>query len=436
LQTMWTDYNTSNPGKLHIVAANTQTQTIAALNGSTWRTKFNPALTYFIADKTMLGNTYAQFGNGYVPMNVVIGGGNRVVYSDNDFPSTAIMDLAFMSLDIYIENGIATTEINFGQQTIKDLTGCFTTTNGQPIVYTVENVANPSLISANIAGNALNLVANATTAGMTKVKIKATAGAIHGFHEFAVRIKDPNQFGLLNADFESFPPIGWANSGWAKGFGGVDGSCAKADYQPAGTKTLTTEAVTLPAEITAMLNFDWKNNDISKIVAHDSTFCEITTDNGTTWTKLAILSASSPQNTFVHVVKSLESYKGQTVKLRWRYKTDGSNSAYGVGLDEVFVTYYCDINETSSPVDFKLLQNYPNPFNPSTTISFNLQSASNVKLAVYNQAGAEVAVITESHLNQGAHSFNFDGSKLNSGVYYYTLTANNQQKSGKMLLVK
>lgn len=435
---MWTDYNTSNPGKLHIVAANTQTQTIAALNGSTWRTKFNPALTYFIADKTMLGNTYAQFGNGYVPMNVIIGGGNRVLYSGNDMPTTADIDEAIMSLDIYIENAIATTEINLGQQTTKDLTGCFTTSNGQPIVYTVENVANPSLVTANIAGNSLTLVANATTAGMTKVKIKATAGAIYGYHEFTVKIKDPNQIELLNADFEAFPPAGWVNSNWAKGSGGVVGSCAKAVYQPAGTKTLTTAAVTLPADFTTKLDFDWKNNDISKIVGKDSTFCEITTDNGTNWTKLAVLSAASPQNAFVHVNKSLEAYKGQTIKLRWRYKTDGSNAAYGVGLDEVLLSYTGtgSINDSGSPVDFTLLQNYPNPFNPSTTISFNLQSASNVKLAVYNQAGAEVAVITESHLNQGAHSFNFDGSKLNSGVYYYTLTANNQQKSGKMLLVK
>lgn len=433
---MWNDYNTSNPGKLHIVAANTHAETIATLNGSTWRTKFNPALTYFIADKTMLGNTYAQFGNGYVPMNVVIGGGNRIIYSDNDMPSTAIIDQAIMSLDIYVENAIATTEISLTQQAVIDLTNCFVTSNGQTIVYSVENVANASLVTASIAGNSLTLVANATTAGMTKVKIKATAGVIYGYHEFTVKIKDPNQIELLAADFETFPPAGWANTNWSKGSGGVVGSCAKAVYQPAGTKTLTTPAIALPANLTAKLEFDWKNNDIAKIVGHDSTFCEITSDNGTTWTKLGVLSSGSPQNTFIHVTKLLDEYKGQSIKLRWRYKTDGSGNAYGVGLDEVLISYVNGINETASPVDFSLLQNYPNPFNPSTTISFNLQSAADVKLTVYNQAGAEVSVITESRLNQGAHSFSFDGSKLNSGVYYYTLTANNQQKSGKMLLVK
>jgi len=386
----------------------------------------------------MLGNTYAQFGNGYVPMNVIIGGGNRIIYSDNDMPSTDIIDQAIMSLDIYVENAIATTAINLSQQAVIDLTNCFVTSNGQTIVYSMENVANPSLVTASITGNSLTLVANATTAGMTKVKIKATAGAIYGYHEFTVKIKDPNQVELLAADFETFPPAGWTNSGWAKGSGGVVGSCAKAAYSPAGTRTLTTPAIVLPDNETLKLDFDWKNNDIAKIVAHDSTFCEITNDDGATWTKLGVLSTSSPQNAFTHVTKPLVTYKNQSIKLRWRYKTDGSNSAYGVGLDEVLVSYVSTggINDINSPVDFSLLQNYPNPFNPSTTISFNLQSTADVKLTVYNQAGAEVAVIAESRLNQGAHSFNFDGSKLNSGVYYYTLSANNQQKSGKMLLVK
>ena len=436
LQTMWTNYSSSNPGKLHIVAANTQTHTIAQLNGSTWRTKFTPNLTYFIADKTMLGNTYSLFGNGYVPMNVVIGGGNRVIFSDNDMPSNAVIDQAIMSLDIYIQNPIPTTSLNFNQSTTKDLTNCFTTTNGQTIVYTLDSVEDPNVVTAALNGNSLTLTAGAV-AGMSKVKIKATAGTIYGYHEFLVKSVDPNQVNLLAADFDVFPPADWTNASWAKGSGGVIGSCAKAAYQPAGTKTLTSPAVTLPAVEATTLSFYWKNNDISKIVGQDSTFCEISKDNGTTWTKLATLSASSPQSAFTKVTKVLDTYKNETVKIRWRYWTNGSNSAYGVGVDEILLSYTTSaISNGTTPAEFSLLQNYPNPFNPTTTISFNLENEAIVKLTVYNQAGEEVAVLSEGKMAQGINSVNFDGSGLNSGVYFYTLQAGSNRQTGKMLLIK
>jgi len=365
-----------------------------------------------------------------------------VYYNDAGYNPTnfnAAMNAAINSFNpaaVILTNPVPDKNLLIGGQITVDVTNVFTVESGNPIAVTVDNNSNPSIASAVLNNNILTITGIAF--GATEITLKGTSGSFTAIDKFYVKVKDPNAVYLVDADFAVFPPAGWTNSGWAKGDGGSIGSCAKAAYQPAGIKSLTTSAVMLPAEFTAKLDFEWKNNDISKIVGHDTTFCEITNDDGTTWTKLAVLSASSPQNAYTHVTKDLEAYKGQTIKLRWRYKTNGSNSAYGVGLDEVLVSYVSTggINDINSPVDFSLLQNYPNPFNPTTTISFNLQSAADVKLTVYNQAGAEVAVIAESRLNQGAHSFNFDGSKLNSGVYYYTLSANNQQKSGKMLLVK
>jgi len=391
---------------------------------------------------TALYNQSGNFSTGYVPTFGIIGKNMVVYFNDSGYNATnfnAAMKAAINSFNpaaVILTNPVPDKNLLIGGQITVDVANVFTVEAGNPIAVTVNNNSNPSIASAVLNDNILTITGMAF--GATEITLKGTSGSFTAIDKFYVKVKDPNAVYLVDADFGVFPPAGWTNSGWAKGDGGSIGSCAKAAYQPAGTKSLTTSAVMLPAEFTAKLDYDWKNNDISKIVGHDTTFCEITNNDGTTWTKLAVLSASSPQTAYTHVNKDLEAYKGQTIKLRWRYKTNGSSSAYGAGLDEVLLSYIGtgSINDSGSPVDFTLLQNYPNPFNPSTTISFNLQSASSVKLAVYNQAGAEVAVITESRLNQGAHSFNFDGSKLNSGVYYYTLTANNQQKSGKMLLVK
>jgi hypothetical protein len=93
-------------------------------------------------------------------------------------------------------------------------------------------------------------------------------------------------------------------------------------------------------------------------------------------------------------------------------------------------------NEAILPTTNFLAQNFPNPFNPSTTISFNLLSAGQVNLTVYDMLGREVAVLVNDMLNAGTHNVNFDASKLTSGVYMYKLTSGSFQQTRKMMLVK
>lgn len=83
-----------------------------------------------------------------------------------------------------------------------------------------------------------------------------------------------------------------------------------------------------------------------------------------------------------------------------------------------------------------LKENYPNPFNPSTRIDFILPYASPVKLAVYNTLGQEVALLTNSNMEAGIHSIEWNAAKLNSGVYFYRLEAGNFVQIKKMILIK
>jgi|WetSurMetagenome_2_1015567.scaffolds.fasta_scaffold08011_4 hypothetical protein len=88
------------------------------------------------------------------------------------------------------------------------------------------------------------------------------------------------------------------------------------------------------------------------------------------------------------------------------------------------------------PSDFVLEQNYPNPFNPSTKISFGLPHSSNVVLKIFNLLGEEVAELVNESLEAGTHSYNFDASKLTSGIYIYSLQTDAGVFSKKMTLVK
>ena len=86
--------------------------------------------------------------------------------------------------------------------------------------------------------------------------------------------------------------------------------------------------------------------------------------------------------------------------------------------------------------EFTLKQNYPNPFNPSTMISFALQTPSNVKLSIFDMAGKELAVLVNSNLKAGDHTFDWNASGLSSGTYFYRLSVNGEQIVKQMQLVK
>ncbi len=82
------------------------------------------------------------------------------------------------------------------------------------------------------------------------------------------------------------------------------------------------------------------------------------------------------------------------------------------------------------------ISNYPNPFNPATTINYQLPENGFVTLRVYDLLGKEVATLVNENKSAGYHKVTFDASKLTSGVYIYTINANNFIQSKKMLLTK
>ncbi|MDY0016601.1 MAG: T9SS type A sorting domain-containing protein [Candidatus Delongbacteria bacterium] len=95
--------------------------------------------------------------------------------------------------------------------------------------------------------------------------------------------------------------------------------------------------------------------------------------------------------------------------------------------------------EDSSPLPASaaLYQNYPNPFNPVTEISFSIPETSEVDLSVYDTAGRLVRTLVNEKRTYGRHTISFDGSDLNSGIYFYRLQTDGRMIDAKrMLLIK
>jgi hypothetical protein len=95
-----------------------------------------------------------------------------------------------------------------------------------------------------------------------------------------------------------------------------------------------------------------------------------------------------------------------------------------------------DGDQPQLPADYTLDQNYPNPFNPSTQIRFSLPSAAHVTLSVYNIIGQRLEVLVDEELEAGDYSVSWDGSERASGVYFYTIDADNFRATRPMVLQK
>lgn len=94
------------------------------------------------------------------------------------------------------------------------------------------------------------------------------------------------------------------------------------------------------------------------------------------------------------------------------------------------------IEDTALPVSTALFQNYPNPFNPVTQIKFVLAKTADIKLSVFNINGQLVSQLLSGSIQAGVHAVDFDASRFNSGIYYYTLEVDGKSLTKRMLMIK
>ena len=165
-------------------------------------------------------------------------------------------------------------------------------------------------------------------------------------------------------------------------------------------------------------------------------------DSGEIWTRLAEGSAFSGTlepgaSVQVEVVSStyglIRDTRTDTLTVLTNI-VDADPTRFGITfIDEITV----DTEDAATlPEGFALGQNYPNPFNPSTQIQYALPQAAEVRLAVFDLLGREVAVLLDATQTAGTHTVAFDASHLASGVYFYQLETPRGTLTQKMLLLK
>ncbi|MFQ3599254.1 MAG: YCF48-related protein [Chloroherpetonaceae bacterium] len=115
-----------------------------------------------------------------------------------------------------------------------------------------------------------------------------------------------------------------------------------------------------------------------------------------------------------------------------------SNAPNSPALVPISIQGFSSTNNDNpnKPIQFALEQNYPNPFNPSTVIRYQLSTASDVTLKIYDVLGREITTLVNQRQAAGQYSVVFNAQSLSSGTYFYRLTAGEFTSIKKMLFVK
>ncbi|MCC7301486.1 MAG: T9SS type A sorting domain-containing protein [Bacteroidia bacterium] len=127
------------------------------------------------------------------------------------------------------------------------------------------------------------------------------------------------------------------------------------------------------------------------------------------------------------------------------YDCDGSGGiTSGDGMNYIqnlnILTYETVTTNVGMTEDFvngiRLGQNYPNPSVADFNLIYQIEKSSAVKLEIMDMTGKVVAVFNEGNKAAGQHTIKISDLNLQSGTYFYTLTANGNKLTKKFSIAK
>ena len=82
------------------------------------------------------------------------------------------------------------------------------------------------------------------------------------------------------------------------------------------------------------------------------------------------------------------------------------------------------------------LTTYPNPMRKQATLEYTLPEATDVRIAVYDVLGRQVALLEDARKEAGRHTLSFGGTTLSSGTYFGRLSTGDQTYTQKITVVR
>ncbi len=143
------------------------------------------------------------------------------------------------------------------------------------------------------------------------------------------------------------------------------------------------------------------------------------------------------QRGYLSASQDLADYKLGGMNIGWELPGMNTGEMKIRNLSLVASSEPTDVTDKSNvDLGFNLSQNYPNPFNPSSKIGFSIPKFGKVKLNIYNVLGEIVTELVNEYLDAGFHQYEFNGSNLTTGIYFYKIQSGSFTDIKKMILIK
>ena len=99
------------------------------------------------------------------------------------------------------------------------------------------------------------------------------------------------------------------------------------------------------------------------------------------------------------------------------------------------------VEDAASNNSLQVKGNYPNPFEEKTNIEFEIESAGEVQITIYDSKGNQIQTLECNDCQAGKNTLQWNGidkagNKALSGVYYYEVRYGKEVLSKKMIVIK
>lgn len=165
---------------------------------------------------------------------------------------------------------------------------------------------------------------------------------------------------------------------------------------------------------------------------------DVLRNNGTEWSIIGPSISGSVLSYLDETVDIAITEDEETALINY-FVRKGTCTECSSNVVDYYVTHTPEKKNLYSEIEkpgYSLLQNYPNPFNPNTSIQFSIAQADKVVIKIYDLLGKEIETVMDHILQPGKYKVDYNGNKLASGIYFYSISSGTFNKINKMQLIK
>jgi len=135
----------------------------------------------------------------------------------------------------------------------------------------------------------------------------------------------------------------------------------------------------------------------------------------------------------IPIVTELLTNNDDVLPVTFKYISDFSYMPSDYTIESTNPPFPVGINDNKKEMTLNA-QIFPNPLNGIGSLTVNLKQSGNLSIDITNLVGQKVISFDKGFVDAGSLQFTIDASRLQAGVYFYTIKLNDQKYTNKMVV--